>query len=53
MGFLEINCILKTITDDTLKECHPFACGDDDMDEVFDYERDVQEAIKDTPMVRL
>lgn len=35
MGFLENNCILKTITDDTLNECHPFACGDDDMDEFF------------------
>lgn len=35
MAFLEENCILNMITDDILKECHPFTCGDDDMDEFF------------------
>lgn len=35
MGFLEDKCILDLITDDILTECHPFVCGDDDMDEFF------------------
>lgn len=35
MAFLEENCILSMITDGILKECHPFICGDDDMDEFF------------------
>lgn len=35
MGFLEDKCILDLITDDILNECHPFVCGDDDMDEFF------------------
>lgn len=35
MTFLEENCILNMITDDILKECHPFICGDVDMDEFF------------------
>lgn len=35
MAFLEENCILDVLTDDILKECHPFVCGDDDMDEFF------------------
>lgn len=35
MTFLEENCILDMITDDVLSECHPFLCGDEDMDEFF------------------
>ena len=35
MAFLEENCILDVLTDDILKECHSFVCGDDDMDEFF------------------
>ncbi len=35
MAFLEENCILDVLTDGILKECHPFVCGDDDMDEFF------------------
>lgn len=27
--------IALILTDDILKECHPFVCGDDDMDEFF------------------
>lgn len=38
MGFLEDNCILDTLSDDILAECHPFTCGDDDMDEFFRYD---------------
>ena len=33
MAFLEENCILDILTDDILSECHPFVCGDEDMDE--------------------
>ncbi|MCR5316541.1 MAG: GNAT family N-acetyltransferase [Bacteroidaceae bacterium] len=35
MAFLEENCVLDLLTDDILTECHPFVCGDDDMDEFF------------------
>ena len=35
MAFLEENCVLNILTDDILSECHPFVCGDDDMDEFF------------------
>ena len=35
MTFLEENCVLNVLTDDILAECHPFTCGDDDMDEFF------------------
>ena len=35
MAFLEENCILDILTDDILNGCHPFVCGDDDMDEFF------------------
>ena len=35
MAFLEENCVLNILTDDILTECHPFVCGDDDMDEFF------------------
>ena len=35
MAFLEENCVLNILTDDILEECHPFVCGDDDMDEFF------------------
>lgn len=35
MAFLEENCILDMITDGVLSECHPFVCGDEDMDEFF------------------
>ena len=35
MAFLEENCILDILTDDILSECHPFVCGDEDMDEFF------------------
>lgn len=35
MAFLEDNCILDILTDVILTECHPFVCGDDDMDEFF------------------
>ncbi len=38
MAFLEDNCILNTLSDDILAECHPFSCGDDDMDEFFRYD---------------
>ena len=27
------NCILDTITDDVLKKCHPFVCGDPDLND--------------------
>lgn len=35
MAFLEDNCILDILTDNILNGCHPFVCGDDDMDEFF------------------
>ena len=35
MVFLEENCVLNILTDGILSECHPFVCGDDDMDEFF------------------
>ena len=35
MAFLEENCVLDILTDNILEECHPFVCGDDDMDEFF------------------
>ena len=35
MAFLEENCVLDILTDGILNECHPFVCGDDDMDEFF------------------
>ena len=35
MAFLEENCVLDILTDGILTECHPFVCGDDDMDEFF------------------
>ena len=35
MAFLEENCVLDILTDGILSECHPFVCGDDDMDEFF------------------
>lgn len=35
MAFLEDNCILDILSDGILEECHPFVCGDDDMDEFF------------------
>ena len=35
MAFLEENCVLSILTDGILSECHPFVCGDDDMDEFF------------------
>jgi len=35
MAFLEDNCVLDVLTDGILTECHPFVCGDDDMDEFF------------------
>lgn len=35
MAFLEENCVLDILTDDILRECHPFVCGDEDMDEFF------------------
>ena len=35
MAFLEENCVLNILTDGILSECHPFVCGDDDMDEFF------------------
>ena len=35
MAFLKDNCILNVLTSDILAECHPFTCGDDDMDEFF------------------
>ena len=38
MAFLEDNCILDILTDDILNGCHPFVCGDDDMDEFFQKE---------------
>ena len=41
MAFLEENCVLNILTDGILSECHPFVCGDDDMDEkdALDYTR--------------
>ena len=39
MAFLEENCVLNILTDDILEECHPFVCGDDDMDEFFKKEK--------------
>lgn len=35
MAFLEENCVLNILTDGILSECHPFVCGDEDMDEFF------------------
>ena len=35
MAFLAENCVLNLLTDDILAECHPFSCGDEDMDEFF------------------
>ncbi len=35
MTFLEENCVLNILTVGILSECHPFVCGDDDMDEFF------------------
>lgn len=35
MAFLKDNCILNVLTSDILSECHPFTCGDEDMDEFF------------------
>ena len=35
MAFLEENCILDILKESLLSECHPFMCGDDDMDEFF------------------
>ena len=35
MAFLEENCVLDVLTEGILSECHPFTCGDDDMDEFF------------------
>ena len=35
MAFLEENCVLDILTDGILTECHPFVCGDNDMDEFF------------------
>jgi GNAT superfamily N-acetyltransferase len=35
MAFLDENCVLNILTDGILSECHPFVCGDDDMDEFF------------------
>lgn len=35
MSFLEDNCILDVLSDDILNECHPFDCGDEDMNEFF------------------
>lgn len=35
MAFLEENCVLNLLTDGILSGCHPFVCGDDDMDEFF------------------
>ena len=35
MAFLEENCVLDILTDGILTECHPFLCGDEDMDEFF------------------
>lgn len=35
MTFLEENCVLDILTDGILTECHPFLCGDEDMDEFF------------------
>ncbi len=35
MAFLEEYCVLDILTDGILTECHPFVCGDDDLDEFF------------------
>lgn len=35
MAFLEENCVLDILTDDILTECHPFVCGDEDLNEFF------------------
>lgn len=35
MGFLLEKCKLKALDDELLKSCHPFTCGDDDLDDFF------------------
>ena len=43
MAFLEENCLLDILTDDILEECHPFVCGDDDMDEILIRKKELEE----------
>ena len=35
MAFLADHCMLSLLTESILAECHPFICGDEDMDEFF------------------
>ena len=35
MSFIERNCTLDILTEDTLLETNPFVCGDNDMDDFF------------------
>lgn len=35
MGFLLEKCKLRKLDDEILKSCHPFTCGDEDLDDFF------------------
>lgn len=35
MGFLLDKCKLKKMDDEILSTCHPFTCGDEDLDDFF------------------
>jgi len=35
MDFLKKNCVLSKMTNSLLKECNPFDCGDDDLNDFF------------------
>ncbi len=35
MGFLLDKCKLKKMDDEILLTCHPFTCGDEDLDDFF------------------
>lgn len=38
MRFLEERCTFQVLTESVVKECIPFSCGDEDMDEFFQHD---------------
>ena len=41
MGFLLDKCKLKKMDDEILSICHPFTCGDEDLDGISPLQRKV------------
>jgi GNAT superfamily N-acetyltransferase len=40
MGFLRDKCLIFPLNNETLTHCHPFSCGDNDLDDFFSCDAD-------------